>query len=150
MGLYMIQVLLALLKIISGVPSLERIFDVLVRIYLVQRYNIGQLAFRKAERLARSGRTIELQKEIGKFLVLALLLASCASPGGAPLTSLCQMDYEVEMCWTDKIHAEGVTFEEMRAQQKKCIKEEGENVPCWYGIDTVDLQRIHSRLSQGR
>ncbi len=148
----MLKLALTLIQLISAIPKLEALFDVLVKAYLFQRYKIDQTLFAEAEQKARQTKdTSELQKQIGKFLLftgIIILVQGCAT--GAPVKSLCYLDFVNKVCWVNKAHGEGFTFEEMVKQQEMCESEGGKNIPCWYGIDGVDLQRIHNRLSQGR
>lgn len=77
--------------------------------------------------------------------LLASSLISCAHQklDGKPLESLCILDFEAKMCWTDKASHEGFDFVQMQERQKDC----GGIAPCWNAIDDVDLSRIHKKLN---
>lgn len=141
-----------ILQIISAVPKLEQLFDLMVKTYIYQKYKIDQTLFGEAEQKARAAQsTKDMQKEIGKFLLWACIVihvTGCAT--GAPAKSICILDFNTQMCWTNKETNEGFSFQDMLKQQEMCMSAAGANVPCWYGIDSLDLQRIHERLSQGR
>jgi hypothetical protein len=72
----------------------------------------------------------------------AYVLNGCTTvkKSGAPLTSLCIMDFESYRCWVNKTQGKGPTFDEMKAQQATCLA--GKDQPCWYGITSPDLKRI--------
>ncbi len=135
-----------LLAIISLTPKLEKLFDLLVEAYFVQKYNINQENYRDALGEAKRGNTKKLREEIGKFLpVLVVILCGCAT--GAPLKSLCYLDFVAQVCWVDREAGEGYQFSQLAVEQKSC-QDFGSR--CWFAITDQDLERIHKRLSQGR
>ncbi len=83
-------------------------------------------------------------------LVLLILVALCSAwwlsgcttikKSGEPLKSLCLMDYDSKMCWTNKSEKKGMTFDEMKKQHDACLK--NPEVPCWYGVNSNDLKRL--------
>lgn len=74
----------------------------------------------------------------------SLLLSGCGtSPkvSGQPLSSLCLMDFESQMCWYDKEKGFGYTFEYLNNSCKN-------GGPCWFALDEYDLTRIHKALNK--
>lgn len=75
-------------------------------------------------------------------IILAISLTSlisCASiPHGKPISSLCILDFEARMCWVDKAHGQGFTFEDMTK----------EDSVSWFGLNQFDLERIHDKLNE--
>ena len=76
-------------------------------------------------------------------LFIALTGCSTVKKDGAPLTSLCVLDFEAKRCWFNKSTNEGPTFETMARQHILCVQDP--TVPCYYGINSIDLRRIISR-----
>ncbi len=77
------------------------------------------------------------------LIVLGSCLLGCTTAGkgkGAPLKSLCLMDYEAKKCWTNKTKGEGYDFDLMKKYQDQCL--ENAELPCWYGLDSDDLKRL--------
>jgi hypothetical protein len=83
------------------------------------------------------------------LLVFSTTSVSCSSApkDGTPVKSLCIFDEKFENCWVNKPEGRGFTIEQLREQQAACYRKEG---PCWFGLDSLDLQRVHSKLNQGR
>lgn len=82
------------------------------------------------------------------FMLFALvlgasLITSCSSNSlkGAPLDSLCVLDFEARTCWVNKAHGEGYLFEEMSNCDEGGI--------CWFALSEKDLTRIHSTINKG-
>lgn len=75
------------------------------------------------------------------LVIICLVLSSCVSK---PIRSLCIMDFENQMCWTDQQTGDGISFREMSVQQLECSVLPNGN--CWYGIDSFDLLNIYESL----
>lgn len=75
------------------------------------------------------------------LVIICLVLSSCVSK---PIRSLCIMDFENQMCWTDEPTKEGLTFEQMSIQQLECYV--NQTVPCWYSITGSDLTSVVDSL----
>ncbi len=77
---------------------------------------------------------------------LLLILAGCSTiekPTGKPLRSLCVLDFQNQMCWTNKETNEGVPFLILADQTSKCFNNEG---ACTFAIDGLDLARVQKQL----
>lgn len=83
------------------------------------------------------------------LLVSSTTLTSCSTPtkDKGAVKSLCIFDEKFENCWIDKPKGLGFTIEELKNQQAACYRNE---VPCFFGLDSQDLSRIHQQLNQGR
>lgn len=75
-------------------------------------------------------------------LLWSLLIGGCVTTkkSGAPLTSLCILDFEAQRCWVNKSEGKGPTFSELKSDQERCVGDS--EFPCWYGINSADLKRI--------
>ncbi len=63
-----------------------------------------------------------------------------ASKGnGAPIATLCILDFEKEMCWVNKGEGKGFTFKAIRESQITCYQGKNE---CWYAVDGSGLRRL--------
>jgi hypothetical protein len=86
-------------------------------------------------------------KSLESFSVSAILIcfiSGCAT--GEPVRSLCELDFERQMCWYDQEEHEGISFKDMRVQQLECrIKPNGN---CLYSIDSYDLTRTIKALKK--
>lgn len=79
------------------------------------------------------------------LILLALLvisLTSCTTHKGAPLQSLCILDFEAKVCWVNKAHGVGFSFDEMNGCDS--------GGKCWFAIDEHEIERIFSTLNKGK
>lgn len=83
--------------------------------------------------------------EIAILIALAVStlfwLGGCATAvkSGAPITTLCILDFEKEMCWVNKGEGKGFTFKAIRESQITCYQGKNE---CWYAVDGSGLRRL--------
>lgn len=69
-------------------------------------------------------------------------LGGCSSTpakSGAPIATLCILDFKAKMCWTNKPEGKGFTFKALEESQAAC--HEGKN-ECWYAVDGSGLKRM--------
>ena len=88
------------------------------------------------------------------FWGLALLTTALMGCTSHPVKSLCYMDFKGKVCWINKDKKQGISFHMMSVMQDLCSArdENGKlkhpNTSCWYGIDSLDLKRIHDKISR--
>lgn len=86
-------------------------------------------------------------KKVLLLLITAEISMGVASCSTAPeLKSVCLMDFQSKMCWTNKESSRGITFAEMEQQQAMC-SEVNSNTPCWMAIDTDDTKTVSDALN---
>lgn len=73
--------------------------------------------------------------------ILAFIFLSCTTvKTGAPIQSLCFLDFEAKTCWVNKAEGKGFTFDEMAKAQAVCRADKV--APCWYSLTSPDLKRL--------
>lgn len=92
-------------------------------------------------------RLVSYTKGLESLVAIAIMVSltsGCVT--GEPVRSLCELDFEKQMCWYDQEESDGVSFKDMRVQQLECrIKPNGN---CLYSIDTYDLTRTIKALKK--
>lgn len=86
-----------------------------------------------------------MQRKMKSKISLVLLvstLSSCASapPEGAPISSMCKLDFEEKKCWVSRTKNIFRTFTDMNDCHFG-----GE---CWFAIESADLKRIEEALNK--
>jgi len=74
------------------------------------------------------------------FMFVETGCTTISKGNGAPLKSICLMDYDANKCWTSKSKGEGYDFETMKQNTEACL--ENSEQSCWYGINSADLKRL--------
>lgn len=81
-----------------------------------------------------------------RFLLAVICLLSIISCGHKRVKSLCVLDFEANMCWTNREKNEGFEFYEMWTNQKHAKDFPQIDLPIWFAIMSNDLERIVNEL----
>lgn len=56
--------------------------------------------------------------------------------------NFCFLDFDAEMCWTDKENNQGISFGRMKSANRVCNATDEEDALCYYGVNSDDMYDI--------